>query len=357
MALSFFKKKKPTEPSPADTPPPPAAETRKSPEADKRETDPEAAEATDDADAPETGTGFFAKLKKGLAKTRDVLNTDVEDLFSGSGKLDEAALERLEETLITSDIGVPATCRLMDAVQNSREPIHQPAQLKAVLKQEMKDILHAGAAGSETAAVPAPEVILILGVNGVGKTTTIGKLAARYGAEGKKVLIAAADTFRAAAIEQLTVWAERSGADIVKHRDNADPSAVVFDSLDAAIARGADVVLIDTAGRLHTKVNLMEELKKIHRTIQKKIPAAPHQTWIVLDATTGQNALSQASRFNDAVSVSGIVLTKLDGTAKGGVVIAISDALKLPIRYIGVGEQVDDLQPFDADAFIDAILK
>jgi fused signal recognition particle receptor len=196
---------------------------------------------------------------------------------------------------------------------------------------------------------------MVVGVNGVGKTTTIGKLAARYSAEGKKVLVAAADTFRAAAVEQLGIWAERSGADIVKHRENADPAAVAYDGVEAAMARGTDVVLVDTAGRLHTKVNLMEELKKIKRSIGKKLPDAPHETLLVLDATTGQNALSQAKLFNDTLEVTGLALTKLDGTAKGGIVVGICSSLKIPLEYIGVGEQIDDLQRFDAVQFTDAL--
>ncbi|MBT8342435.1 MAG: signal recognition particle-docking protein FtsY [Desulfatitalea sp.] len=299
--------------------------------------------------------GIFARLKQGLAKTRDILTTDIEDLFSGKSVIDDDMLEEIEEMLITSDIGVQTAMALMAAITRKASKIGGPEALRQVLKQEILALLADVAVAAEKAPGDKPHVVMVVGVNGVGKTTTIGKLAAGKVAQGQKVLIAAADTFRAAAIDQLAVWAERAGADLVRHKDNADPAAVAYDSIEAAIARGVDTVFVDTAGRLHTKVNLMEELKKIRRTIAKKLPAAPHETLLVLDATTGQNAISQAKMFSEAVGVTGLILTKLDGTAKGGIVISICRQLNLPLHYIGVGEAIDDLQPFDASRFVDAL--
>jgi fused signal recognition particle receptor len=314
------------------------------------------------ADADDVGTdggrgersGFFKRLKKGLTKTREFLNTDIEDLFRGGRKLDEAMLEDLEELLITSDIGVQTTMDIIERISKKSYQIKHAEDLKAILKEEISAIIDTFAPPPK-APETRPHVIMVVGVNGVGKTTTIGKLAARYAESGKKVLIGASDTFRAAAIEQLSVWADRSGSQIVRHRDHADPAAVAFDAVDAAIARKADVVLIDTAGRLHTKVNLMEELKKIKRSLAKRLPEAPHETLLVLDATTGQNALSQAALFNDAIELSGLALTKLDGTAKGGIVVSICSTLNIPLLYIGVGEQLEDLQAFDPERFVDAL--
>jgi fused signal recognition particle receptor len=243
---------------------------------------------------------------------------------------------------------------IIERVSKKSYQIKHAADLKAILKEEISAIIDTFAPPPQ-AAETRPHVIMVVGVNGVGKTTTIGKLAARYAESGKKVLIGASDTFRAAAIEQLSVWADRSGSQIVRHRDHADPAAVAFDAVDAAIARKADVVLIDTAGRLHTKVNLMEELKKIKRSLAKRLPEAPHETLLVLDATTGQNALSQAALFNDAIELSGLALTKLDGTAKGGIVVSICSTLNIPLLYIGVGEQLEDLQAFDPERFVDAL--
>ncbi len=262
--------------------------------------------------------------------------------------------------LITADVGVQTSMDIAEKVSNQKGRIKNGAELKTVLQEIVLEILtktndHTKAELSSDTDSSAPHVIMVVGVNGVGKTTTIGKLAARYAANGKKVLMGAADTFRAAAVEQLTVWAERADADIVKHKEGSDPAAVAFDSVDAAIARGADLVLVDTAGRLHTKVNLMEEIKKVQRSINKRLPNAPHEILLVLDATTGQNGLAQAREFNDALGLTGLVLTKLDGTAKGGVVISICDTLNVPLRYIGVGEQIDDLQPFESDQFVQAL--
>lgn len=310
----------------------------------------------DDSGAkPETNAsgGYFRRLKDQLFKTRKSFSDGFERIFAGKKKIDDDLLEALEELLITSDIGVQTTLALMEKVSSAK--ISEVDQIKAFLKAEILSILEPSRSKPVEKPPPAPRVIMIVGVNGTGKTTTIGKLAAKATAAGQKVLIGAADTFRAAAIEQITIWAERARADIVKHKEMADPAAVAFDTVTAAQARGVDLVLIDTAGRLHTKVNLMEELKKIKRAISKKIPDAPHEILLILDATTGQNALSQAALFNDALGVTGLALTKLDGTAKGGIVISICDTLKIPLKYIGIGENIEDLQRFDAAQFVDAL--
>ncbi|RUA03677.1 MAG: signal recognition particle-docking protein FtsY [Deltaproteobacteria bacterium] len=301
--------------------------------------------------------GLFARLKQGLTKTRRFLKKDIEDLFQGRKKIDDELLENLEELLITADIGVQTTMDLIDRISRHSRDITDADQLTAHLKADIQSLLKADSAPTPDSNVPesGPHVIMVIGVNGVGKTTTIGKLAAHYTAENKKVLIAAADTFRAAAVEQAAIWAERSKADLVRHKDGSDPAAVAFDGVEAGLARGCDIVLIDTAGRLHTKVNLMEELKKIKRSVDKKLPGAPHEILLVLDATTGQNALTQARNFHDALDVTGIALTKLDGTAKGGIVVSICHTLKVPLKYIGVGEQINDLQQFNAERFVDAL--
>ena len=297
--------------------------------------------------------GFFKRLKQGLSKTRKKFSNGLDSIFTGKTAIDDDLLEDLEELLITSDVGIQTTMELMERVSHEAHQITDSFQLKEVLKQEILRFFN------DESRVPnitaKPHVIMVVGVNGVGKTTTIGKLAAKLSASGKKVLIAAADTFRAAAVEQLSVWAERAGADIVKHKENADPAAVAYDAIDAAVARDMDVVLIDTAGRLHTRVNLMEELKKIKRTVSKRMPDAPHDVLLILDATTGQNALSQAKLFHDALEITSIALTKLDGTAKGGIVISISNALNIPLNYVGVGESIEDLQEFDPKQFVDAL--
>lgn len=300
-------------------------------------------------------TGFFGRLKQGLRKTRDLLNTDIEDLFSGGRGIDDDMLESLEELLITADVGVQTTLDLVQRISKKSGRINGPEDLKIVLREEIRKRLPDTVCEMLSPAT-TPHVIMVVGVNGVGKTTTIGKLAAKATASGKKVIIAAADTFRAAAIEQLSIWAERAGADIVRNREHSDPAAVAFDAVTAAVAREADIVLVDTAGRLHTKVNLMEEIKKIKRAMGKTIPEAPHDILLVLDATTGQNAVSQARLFNEALDVTGMALTKLDGTAKGGIVISICDTLQIPLTYIGVGEGIDDLQVFDAQRFVDALI-
>lgn len=306
------------------------------------------------AETKKASEGFFSRLKKGLSKTRDILTTDIDVLFAGGRKLDDDLLEEIEELLITADVGVRTTSNLLERISR-RGVISTAAEFKSALKEEILAIMDQPGPSTGGPAM-GPTVVMVVGVNGVGKTTTIGKLAAKAGTSGQSVLIGAADTFRAAAIEQLDVWASRAGADIVKHKDNADPASVAYDSVEAAVARKADLVFIDTAGRLHTKVNLMEELKKIHRTIGKVLPQAPHEVLLVLDATTGQNALTQAEMFNQAIGVTGIALTKLDGTARGGIAVAICDRLKLPLKYIGIGESIDDLQEFNPEQFVDALI-
>ena len=306
---------------------------------------------SEEVDANASG-GYLRRLKDQLAKTRKTLSDGFERIFAGKRRIDADLLEELEELLITSDIGVRTTVSLMEKVSSAQ--ISEVDQIKALLKAEILAILEPRSTPVEKPPT-SPLVMMIVGVNGTGKTTTIGKLAAKATAAGQKVLIGAADTFRAAAIEQLSIWAARAKADIVKHKEMADPAAVAFDAVAAAEARGADLVLIDTAGRLHTKVNLMEELKKIKRAVSKKIPDAPHEILLILDATTGQNALSQAELFHDALGVTGLALTKLDGTAKGGIVISICDTLKIPLKYIGIGEKIEDLRRFDAAQFVDAL--
>jgi fused signal recognition particle receptor len=302
-----------------------------------------------------TDTSLFSRLKNGLSKTRAVLNTDINELFVAAKEIDENLFEELEELLVTSDLGMDITMKMMEQIRKKAKRLKTADELKQVLKEELVALFpDTSAAGSQPAPAP-PQVIMMVGVNGTGKTTTLGKLAMRYTRQGKKVLIAAADTFRAAAIEQVEVWADRSGASIVRHKEGADPAAVAYDAVEAAIARRVDIVLVDTAGRLHTQKNLMEELKKIKRSIHKKLATAPHEVLMVLDATTGQNAISQAKKFHEAVGITQIALTKLDGTAKGGIVAGIASTMDLPISYIGVGEGIDDLQEFDPQQFINAL--
>ncbi len=305
-----------------------------------------------------TKPGFFERLKSGLKKTRDGLVGRIDALVLGKKAIDADALEELEEILITSDIGVKTTVELIRTLEQrlGRNELKDGEALRAALKEEILSRLiahhHPLDIGSQKLFV-----LLVIGVNGVGKTTTIGKLASRFSASGSKVLLAAADTFRAAAAEQLIVWGSRSGVDVIRHKEGADPSAVVFDACKAAVARDVDVLIIDTAGRLHTKVNLMEEMKKIRRVIDREIPGAPHETLLVLDAATGQNALSQARLFKEAAGVTGLALTKLDGTAKGGIVVAVSHEFALPVRFIGVGESIEDLRDFDPQEFTDALFQ
>ena len=302
--------------------------------------------------------GLFERLKSGLKKTKDGLIGRIDALVLGKKVIDADTLEELEEILITSDIGVKTTVELIRTLEQrlGRNELKDGEALRSALKDEILSRLTAHHSLLEIGS-HNPFVLLVIGVNGVGKTTTIGKLASRFTADGKKVLLAAADTFRAAAVEQLTAWGDRSGVNVIRHMEGADPSAVVFDACKAALARQVDILIIDTAGRMHTKVNLMEEMKKIRRVIDREIPGAPHETLLVLDAATGQNALSQAKLFKEAAHVSGIALTKLDGTAKGGIVVAVSHEFALPVRFIGVGEAIDDLRDFDPQEFTDALFQ
>ena len=302
--------------------------------------------------------GFFERLKQGLSKTSETLVGGVDRLLLGRKEIDAETLEDLEELLISADIGVATTVQLVRGLEQrlKRDELKNGDALRKALKEDIFAMIEPYAKPLEPCG-HTPFVILVIGVNGVGKTTTIGKLASRYALDGKKVLIAAADTFRAAAAEQLAIWADRAGVDIVRHKEGADPSAVVFDGCKAALARKVDIMIVDTAGRLHTKVNLMEELKKMCRIISREIPDAPHETLLVLDASTGQNAISQAKLFREAAAVTGIALTKLDGSAKGGVVVAVCNELKIPLRYIGIGESVEDLRDFTPQEFVDALFQ
>jgi fused signal recognition particle receptor len=304
------------------------------------------------------GESFFQRLKQGLTKSRESLLQNIGSIFQNR-RWDEESLDAMEESLIAADVGVKATDKLMEALRRQSPDGNGDIaeEMSARLQASMIQMLQESASPPKLAPLSArPWVILFLGVNGVGKTTTIGKLAAQYRSAGKKVLLVAADTFRAAAIEQLDIWGQRVGVDVVKHRPGADPSAVVFDGMQAAKSRGIDVLLIDTAGRLHTKLHLIEELKKIRRVIAREEPRAPHETLLVLDAITGQNGLQQARVFKEATDITGIVLTKLDGTAKGGVIISIQEELGVPVKYIGVGEEIEDLQPFEPADFVQALL-
>jgi len=299
--------------------------------------------------------GLFEKIKKGFRKTSDAVNRSLDAVFAGFVKIDENLLEELEETLILSDVGAGNAAKIVKEVEAraQRQNVTSALELRYVLKDTLLDTM----LNNQPLDIShKPAVILVIGVNGVGKTTSIGKLAARYVNEGKKVMLSAADTFRAAAADQLEIWAKRAGADIVRHGEGADPAAVVFDSISAAKARKSDIIIIDTAGRLHNKANLMNELAKIDRVITRELPHVSRETLLVLDATTGQNAVHQAEEFNKAAKLTGIVLTKLDGTAKGGIVVAISAGLGVPVKLIGVGEQLDDLVDFDRSAFLEAIL-
>ena len=301
--------------------------------------------------------GFFARLKLGLAKTRGGFTGKLDQLLFGKKEISQDLLEELEEILFTSDLGVATTQDLVQRVQQgvARKELDRPEKLREALKVQIRGFLDVPEPEHQMPGAGEPLVIMFIGVNGVGKTTTIGKVARLFKEEGKTVMLVAGDTFRAAAVEQLEIWGQRAGAEVVKQRDGSDPSAVVYDALAAALSRHMEVVLIDTAGRLHTKSNLMDELEKIHRVAGKKLPGAPHDVWLVLDATTGQNAIAQAEIFHKALGVTGIILTKLDGTAKGGIVAGICHQLKIPIRFIGIGEKVDDLRPFDAGDFVEAL--
>lgn len=299
---------------------------------------------------------FFKRLRERLQKTREQLSNRVDRLVLGKKTIDLDLLDELEEVLITSDLGVHTAQILLNKVAEKikRQELNDPAKLREQLREEIQTLLSVPAEPLDFQA-SRPFVIMVIGVNGVGKTTTIGKLAYQIKKEGLKVILVAGDTFRAAAIEQLTLWAERVEVPIIRQKSGSDPSAVAFDAIEAAIARDMDVVILDTAGRMHTKINLMEELKKVQRVLTKKIPDAPHEILLVLDASTGQNALSQARLFKESIGVTGLILTKLDGTAKGGIIAAICDELKLPVRYIGIGETLEDLRPFDPEEFTAAL--
>lgn len=298
--------------------------------------------------------GFLDKLRAGLEKTKKNIVERVESVLLNR-KIDESVIDDIEEILITSDVGTEATDEIISLLKERVRSgsVRTPDELKSYLKEQMSRML--GKGQPIVLFGEKPFVILTVGVNGVGKTTTIGKLSSRFISEGNSVILAAADTFRAAAIEQLEIWAKRSGAEIIKHKSGSDPAAVAFDAVEAAKARGIDVVIIDTAGRLHTKGHLMEELKKIHRVIKKSMPDAPQEILLIVDATTGQNALRQAHIFNDAIGITGIALTKLDGTAKGGIVFAIKKELGIPVRLIGIGEGIEDLKDFDPEEFVNAL--
>ena len=301
--------------------------------------------------------GFFDKLKAGLKKTSEAITNQVNNVFSTFVKVDEELFESLEEALIMADLGVETSTYIIDELRDrvKHKHINDGNDVKNELQNVIADILNEQ--DTKMHLDTTPSVILVRGVNGVGKTTSIGKLATHYKNQGKKVLLAAADTFRAAAIDQLDIWAQRSGCDIIKHQENSDPAAVVFDACAAAKARGTDVLICDTAGRLHNKKNLMAELEKISRVIGRELPGASRETLLVLDATTGQNAVSQAKLFSEAADITGIILTKLDGTAKGGIIIAISREQNMPVKFVGVGEGIDDLQEFDPNDFARAVFE
>jgi fused signal recognition particle receptor len=324
---------------------------------------PEVEERTDTGDKSsqnrqqENQKGLFKRLQERLTKTRDSLVSRVDTLFLGKKEIDADLLDELEEILITADLGVNTTLDLLEEIRQrvSRQELNDPQALKIALKEKILSFFDGYDEAGMQLPVAGPLVIMVVGVNGVGKTTTIGKIAHKFVRNGQNVLLIAGDTFRAAAIEQLQVWGRRVGAEVVATNLGADPSSVIYDGLDYAAARNFDVIIVDTAGRLHTKVNLMEELKKIKRVINKKIESAPHEIMLILDATTGQNSISQAKLFNDAVGLTGLTLTKLDGTAKGGIIVNISHHFNIPIRFIGIGEQLEDLRDFKPQEFIEAL--
>ncbi|RJR34821.1 MAG: signal recognition particle-docking protein FtsY [Desulfobacteraceae bacterium] len=307
--------------------------------------------------AERNGKGFFLRLREGLSKTRSGFTDRLDRLVFGKKEITGDLLEELEEILLTSDLGVSTTQELIASVEEriARKELSDPAKLRGAVKEQIGEFLEVAPVQHRKPSPGEPLIIMVIGVNGVGKTTTIGKAGRHFAEAGKKVMFVAGDTFRAAAREQLEIWGKRVGAEVVSQKDGSDPSSVVFDALSAAISRKTDVVLVDTAGRLHTKVNLMDELGKIHRVAGKRLPGAPHEIWLVLDATTGQNAVSQAEMFNKSIGVTGLILTKLDGTAKGGVAVAISHQLHIPIKFIGIGEKIDDLRPFHAKDFVEAL--
>ena len=300
--------------------------------------------------------GLFSKIKEGLKKTRKAVMGQIDSMLKSFTKIDEELFEELEELLVMGDVGVKKKKKICDELRSrvKKEGVKDPAMINGMLQEIITEML---SGGEELDLSTSPSIILVIGVNGVGKTTTIGKLAKQLSDQGKRVILAAADTFRAAAIDQLDIWAQRSGCEIIKQNEGSDPAAVIFDAIAAAKARGADVIICDTAGRLHNKKHLMDELAKINRIIDRELPDAAKEKLLVLDATTGQNAVNQAEQFRQATGITGIVLTKLDGTAKGGVVLAIKDGLGIPVKFIGVGEKIDDLQPFDAEDFAAALFE
>ena len=322
---------------------------------EEKDAEPEAEPAEEEPEEKPKKKGFFARLKDGLKKTRDNFVYSLDIIFDGAAAIDDDFYEELEEILIMGDIGVRTTEEILDTLKEQVEEQHivRPTECKELLIKDIRDQMSVGNAAYDFEKKQS--VVFVIGVNGVGKTTSIGKIASHLKAQGKKVMMAAADTFRAAAGDQLKVWAERAGVELIGGREGADPSSVLYDATAAAKARNVDVLLVDTAGRLNNKKNLMEELKKMNRVIDKEFPAAHRENLIVLDATTGQNALQQARDFNDVADLSGIILTKMDGTAKGGIAVAIQSELKVPVKYIGVGEHIEDLQKFDADAFVEAL--
>lgn len=312
----------------------------------------------DSRDESTENGGFFSGFLKGLTKTRDNISKKIDNLLAGFTTIDDDLYEMLEDTLILSDIGGQTTMEIVDRLKEviREKRITDPQLIKSELNQLLKDIMNEGNLNNTVDIDNTPLIMLVIGVNGVGKTTTIGKLAKKYKDKNKKILVAAADTFRAAAIDQLGEWSNRVGVEMIAHSEGADPAAVIFDAIAAAKSRGSDIVICDTAGRLHNKKNLMNELNKIHRVIEREYPEARSETLLVLDATTGQNAMSQAKEFNEVANISGIVLTKMDGTAKGGVVVRIQNEMSIPVKYIGLGEGVEDLKEFNIDDFVDSII-
>ena len=300
--------------------------------------------------------GFFDKIKEGLAKTRDALSDSLGGVFTGFSEIDDDFYDELEESLILADLGVDTACKAVERLRKAVREQHLKTteEARTALKEILVDMLNVGDTALNLSTTPS--VVLVIGVNGVGKTTTIGKIATQLTRQGKRVLLVAADTFRAAAADQLEIWAERSGAGLVRQHEGADPASVVYDGIQAARAREVDVIIIDTAGRLHNKANLMNELNKISRIIDRELPGAARETLLVLDGTTGQNGLIQAKQFKEIAGVTAIALTKLDGTAKGGIVIAVADTLQIPVKFVGVGEQADDLMPFEAKDFVEALI-
>lgn len=326
-------------------------------ESEEVETEDSIDEKVEESEQEPQKLGFFAKLKDGLSKTKKSIFGGIEAVLGGFTKIDDELFDELEEALIMGDLGVDTTLKVIENLKKrvKKEHVEDPALIIDLLQDEIREILEEGTDGEFN--ITPPTVLLVIGVNGVGKTTTIGKLAANYKAEGKTVMLAAADTFRAAAIDQLKIWGERSKVDVICHEENSDPAAVVFDAVNAAKNRKTDVLICDTAGRLHNKKNLMDELKKIAKVINREYPEANTEVFLVLDATTGQNALQQAKLFNEVADITGLVLTKLDGTAKGGIVISIKNELNIPVRYIGVGEGIADLQPFNPSEFAKALFE